>query len=301
MGKRNKNRNVGVVHNSPTYSGSVVSDTLLDIIIPVRGRFDLLERCLDSIPQAFPGIGYNIVIVDNSSSDVVDKDVVIGFYQRVTSRWNEITVIHNKDNRGFPYSCNQGARRKSSPLLFFLNSDVILDPESGTQLLLTLDNPDVGVVGMKLRFAGDGDYVDAQLNSKVRPSGKLQHIGLSINVNGDVYHPFVGWDVNHPKVNSQFRVFAVTGAALMIRRNTFNKVGGFYEGYGLGTFEDVDLCAMVREVTKLDVVVNPQATAIHFTGATAEQLQAAHPLHQNANLFRSRWIQNLTWWDFFVL
>lgn len=290
-------------HTSSARPASVsVSSTLLDIVILTRGRLDLLERCLRSIPDAFPEISYNIILVDNASSEVMDKQDVIGFYRRIESEYPMLTVVRSDKNLGFPAGCNLGARRKNSPILFFLNNDVILDPGSGTRLISALDDPDVGVVGMKLRFADAGEYADLGLQSgpNIRPAGRIQHIGLSVSVNGDVYHPFLGWEIDHPKVNAQRVTFAVTGAAQMLRRSAFIKAGGFYEGYGLGTFEDVDLCMMVREQGK-QVVVVPEATAVHFTGATVEQLQAAYPLSANANLFRSRWMEKLTWWDFFIL
>lgn len=298
MSKR-KNR-PQTTSKKPLLSSSGISNTLLDIVIPVRGRFDLLARCLDSIAGAFPEVACNVIVVDNDSDGVVDKDQVIRFYREQEALYPNLIVIRNNDNPGFARACNQGARRKNSPLLFFLNSDVILDPGSGTELLKSMDDPKVGIVGMKLRFATEGEYTDAGMNPTIRPAGKLQHIGLSVNVNGDIYHAYLGWDTDHERVNKQKVVFAVTGAALMLRRNTFLKAGGFYEGYGLGTFEDVDLCMLCRE-QGLDVIVNPLAEAVHFTGATMEQLQTPYPMSQNNNLFRSRWMEKLVWWDFFQL
>lgn len=299
MGKKNKKKEQAKKTSLPS-KVSVTGTTLVDIVIPVRGRFDLLERCVASIYSAFPGISYNIIIVDNNSAESVGKDVAMEFYRKLENSVEELTVIRNNDNPGFSASCNQGARRKSSPIIFFLNSDIILDPGSGSLLIQSLDDPAVGIVGMKLRFAEEGDYVDAGLNPSIRPAGKLQHAGLSVNVNGDVYHPYLGWDTDHPRINAQRAVFAVTGAALMLRRNTFLKAGGFYEGYEVGTYEDVDLCMMVRDQGQ-EVIVNPAAEAVHYTGATVEQLQFPYPLNQNASLFRSRWMNKLIWWDFFQL
>jgi GT2 family glycosyltransferase len=296
MGKKKDNR------KKPTLvmPHSKISTTLVDVVILARDRFDLLERCVASIPDAFPGVALNIIVVDNASDEVLDAAQVKEFYAKLTQEYNNLLLVRAGKNLGFPAGCNLGVRRKSSPILFFLNSDVILDAGSGMELLMAMDNPDVGVAGMRLRFADSGDYQDANMNPAIRPAGRLQHIGLSVNVNGDIYHPFLGWEVDHPRVVSQNTTFAVTGAALMIRRNLFTLVGGFYEGYGLGTFEDVDLCMMVRDQKK-DVVVVPQAQAVHYTGATLEKLQTNYPLNQNASLFRSRWMDKLMWWDFFIL
>lgn len=281
---------------------SYTGNTLLDIIIPVRGRFDLLAKCLEAIPNAFQDIAYNVVIVDNNSADPVvpDHDRVKPFYAEMTRLYPELTVIYQKENLGFPRACNVAVRRKNSPLLFFLNSDVLLDSVAGNNLIRAMDNPMVGVAGMKLRFASEGDYMDASINPSIRPAGRLQHICLSVNYMGEVYHPFLGWEIDHPRINALTSVFAVTGAALMVRRNSFIKAGGFYEGYGLGTFEDVDLCMMIRE-QKQDVITVPAATGIHYTGATMEQLQTGYPMQTNASIFNGRWGDKLLWWDYFVL
>lgn len=298
MSKRN--RKTVRTTPKPQLSSNSIGSTLLDIVILVRGRFDILERCLASIPDAFQDIAYNVVIVDNATSEIVPADDVRAFYARMAGLYPNLTLVRSDKNLGFPAGSNLGARRKNSPILFFLNSDVILDPGSGNKLIAAMDNPEIGVAGMKLRFASVGEYTDAGLNPSIRPADKLQHVGLSVNVNGEVYHPFLGWDVDHPRVNMQFETFAVTGAALMIRRNSFIQAGGFYEGYGLGTYEDVDLCMTVRDQGK-NVVVITDATAVHFTGATLEQLQTPFPLQQNGNMFRSRWMDKLIWWDFFIL
>lgn len=301
--KRNNKKNRQSIQRQPKApQGVSFGSSLVDIIIPVRGRFDLLSKCLESIEPAFPGMAYNIIILDNASHEesVPDHAQVNDFYIAMTSRYPNLIVLQQKENLGFPRGCNVAARRKTSPLLFFLNSDVILDPDSGLRLINKLDNPMIGVVGMKLRFASEGEYVDAQMNSGIRPPGRLQHICLSVNYNGDIYHPFIGWEIDHPRINALTSVCAVTGAAMMVRRNVFVKAGGFYEGYGMGTFEDVDLCMMVREQGH-DIVAVPNATGIHYTNATMEQLKTGFPLQTNASVFKGRWGEKLLWWDYFVL
>ena len=118
---------------------------LVDIIIPVHQRFDLLEQCLNAIPDAAKDIPYKIIIFDNASPlEEADK-----FYPTIDK---SIKIARSKQNVGFPRACNQGVHRGNSPLLFFLNSDVILEPESIDRLVRVMDEPKVGVVGMRLIF-----------------------------------------------------------------------------------------------------------------------------------------------------
>ena len=271
--------------------------TLIDIVIPVHGRFDLLEKCLDALPKAFGDILYTVYIFDNGSS----KEEANKFY----SFWLEyenIHVIRNQQNIGFPRACNQGAKRGNSPLIFFLNSDVILHEESGKELIKELDNPKVGISGMKLIFPSEKDRDLAKLNPAIRPAERLQHIGLVADVKAQINHVFVGWEPNHRKVKAVHEVQFVTGAALLIRRNLFIKVGMFDEVYGHGTYEDVDLCMKVREIG-YNIVVS-QATATHYTGATAEQIKQGFPLNKNHYLFIQKWRdekKQLEPWDWKIL
>jgi GT2 family glycosyltransferase len=281
-----------------------VVQTTVDIVIPVRGRLDLLEQCITAIPLAFDCLvlspHVNIIIVDNASFEV-EKDTsylseIDGFSG---GNIRSIVVLRQKSNLGFPKACNVGSRRKTSPLIFFLNSDCILEPGSGSILVDRMSRDSkVGVAGMKLLFP---DYpTGLQQNENMRPMGRVQHIGLSTRVNGTVHHIFIGWRSDHPKVNAVHEAFAVTGAALMVRRSLFVKVGGFFEDYGAGTYEDVDLCVTIRSLG-YNIIVVPEAVGVHHTGATAERYNVAFPLNQNASIFLSRHMNEIIWWDYWLL
>jgi GT2 family glycosyltransferase len=263
---------------------------LVDIVIPVHRRFDLLQRCLDAIPKAAGKILYRIYIYDNASP----KEEADEFYYSLDRDLAKIT--RSKTNYGFPKACNQAARLGHSPLLFFLNSDVILDPGSMDKMVRVLDEPSNGAVGMRLIFPSDL----VGLNDQIRPAGKLQHVCLSVKINSEIYHPFMAWTPDHPRVMMQREVFAVTGAALMTRRKLFSRAGGFPEIYGMGTFEDVDYCMAVREMG-YNVMTEPEATGTHYTGATSEGYQIRYDLRNNQMTFLQRWGQKLEWWDWRTL
>ena len=257
-----------------------LSKILLDIVICVYGKFDLLTRCLDSIPEAAGNIPYRIILVDNASPD---RDE---FYADLETK---VTLIKNNENKGFILGSNQGASRGKSPLLFMLNSDVILDPGSIEKMVAALDIPEIGVVGMKLRFPELKEHLHA-----VEDAGKVQHVGLATSIKGDFYHLFIGWDVDAPKVNAVREVLAVTGAALMTRRNLWKKIGGFNPMYGIGTYEDVEFCLNVQAMEK-KVVMEVKATGIHFTNATAKEYNIGYPLQQNNMFLKSIWASRYPW------
>lgn len=248
---------------------------LVDIVIPVYRRFDLLEQCLNALPDAAGGVSYRVILVDNGSPE--DEKV---FYNSLSP---DIKVIRNKQNLGFPKGCNMGASVGYSPLVFFLNSDLIMKPGSLELLVRNMDDPKVGVVGMKLIFPDDPGTLDGS----IRPANKLQHIGLAVNIRANVFHLFMGWNPNHPKVQAMRNVQFVTGAALMTRRSLFLKAGKFFEGYGLGTWEDIDLCVEIRKLG-YNIVVEPKAEGIHYTSASATTYGIGFNLEGNRQLFLSR-------------
>lgn len=280
MSKKNRR----VTHPIPKHDFS--NNMLLDIVIPVLNRFDLLGQCLDSIPLAAGDIKYNIIVVDNGSEEPQARQ----FYDKYMGK---IVLVHNRVNVGYPMACNIGAKRKASPVLFFLNSDVILEPNSIQEAYnsLMLGN-NFGIVGMKLLFPSEEQLEKAEINPRIRPAGKVQHVGMFTNLHGMFLHMYVGWDADHPKVMQVRDAYAVTGAALMIKRAIWNNAGGYYEGYGMGNWEDVDLCLTVREMG-YNIIVEQKAVAIHYVGATSEQAKMQFPFEMNRFMFLQRWANRL--------
>jgi O-antigen biosynthesis protein len=269
-------------HNSHSVSSSKVD---VDIVIAVHRRIDLLEKCLASIPEAVGDVSYQVIIFDNATPPEEKNPL----YAKLRNKPGFV-LSENTTNLGFPMACNRGARRGNAPLIFFLNSDVILDPGSVKHLVDEMQDDTIGITGMKLVFPENPQG----LNPNIRPAGKIQHVGLMTNIRGEVVHAYMAWDEYHPKVMAMREVLGVTGAALMTRRSIWNKLGGFLEDYGMGTFEDIDFCMKCREANN-NVVVVPLARGVHYTGATAEKYQLPYPLQMNQLLFMQRWAGKLPW------
>lgn len=238
-----------------------------------------------ALPAAAGSIPYKLILVDNPSPEGE------AFYQN-KELLQDVLVLHNKENMGFPLSCNRGFAAGRSPLVLFLNDDVILDPGSIEYLVKDLDDLIIGAVGAKLVFPDD--VGSRGLNTDIRPPGKIQHVGIMTNIVGEFVHSFIGWDENHPKPNAMRETYAVTGACLMTRRSLFTKAGGFDPGYGLGTYEDVDYCLTIRDMG-YNVVVNTQARGLHYVGATAESYKMPYPMDLNRLKFMHKWATRLNY------
>lgn len=268
--------------------------TLLDIIIPVYNRSDLLKRCLEYIPNACKDIEYQIYVFDNGSTvphGMVGAQAAPPINEAANIREccesAKGIYIRNGQNVGFPMACNRAFKKGTSPLVFFLNDDVFLMEESVNKLVKDMDNPKVGVVGMKLLFP-----LDSQ--DSTRPAGKIQHVGISTNIRGQFFHQFMGWSPENPRTLRLKNPYAVTGAAMMTRRKLFREAGGFFEGYGMGTYEDVDYCMTIHEMG-YNIITDHEAVAFHLTGATAVSQNVSYPLGHNFDLFKLRWKEKVTY------
>ncbi len=249
-----------------------VNKPLVDVVIPTAGRFDMLEKCLNSLKTT--QIPVNVIAIDNGSS-VEERKAFPNIFDNVQ-------VKHLPQPIGFPRASNEGARMGRAPLILFLNDDCVLEPGALELMVAKMDESEIGVVGAKLLFPEDSE-------SPIRPAGKVQHVGLACNVAAEIVHPLVGWSADNPKTCVSREVLAVTGACLMIRRSIFNRVGGFDPIYGMGTFEDVDICFAARK-EGYKVWMEAKAVGHHYTGATVERLRQGYPLASNYIIFRSKWI-----------
>jgi GT2 family glycosyltransferase len=234
---------------------------------------NLVINCLKSIPDAAKDISYQIIIIDNGSTSESIKQ-----YREFGKNMfgDQLHVLEQRRNTGFPAACNRGARFGYSPLLFFLNDDVVLYPDSINKLVMAMDDPTVGAVGMKLLFPKDSQ-------DPKRPAGMVQHVGLSTNIRGEFIHNFVGWSPDNPRVLRIKESYAITGAALMTRRNLFKQIKGFNEEFGQGTYEDVLFCLQLRDMG-YNIRVEQEAIGEHFVGATAMDKQIQYPLQHNRML-----------------
>jgi len=184
--------------------------------------------CITSIRAYAPPFPHEIIVVDNKSSDNEREEL-----QR---QLPDCTIVLNDKNLGFGRANNLGAARASGELLFFLNNDTIVTSDILTPLVAILErNPLMGLIGPALRNQ-DGTF---QVSFGQFPSlmKEWQTRRLNARINGEIVNR-VG------AVEERMRDW-ITGAAMMLRKECFDALGGFDESYFM-YFEDVDLCFRAR-------------------------------------------------------
>ena len=115
----------------------------LSVIIVNWNTKELLLNCIESFYRAVKGLGFEIFVVDNGSSD--------GSPDSVQRRFPEIELIRNRRNLGFARANNEALRRSTGRYALLLNTDVILTEGAVEKLVEFMDrNATVGVAGGQL-------------------------------------------------------------------------------------------------------------------------------------------------------
>lgn len=236
------------------------------IIIPVCNKIELTRQCLQALAETTSGPSYEVIVVDNGSTD--------GTAEFLGQLGGDVQVIRNGENLGFAKACNQGAASASGEFLVFLNNDTI--PLNGWLQALVEEvrnHRDVAVVGSKLLYE----------------DRTVQHAGVVFDRQRRPYHVYQRADSDLPAVNKRRELNAVTAACMLIRRAVFETVGPFDEGFRNG-FEDVDLCLKVREQGHR-IVYQPRSVVLHLESQTPGRKRHDR---ENAERLAARWGD--CWW-----
>jgi N-acetylglucosaminyl-diphospho-decaprenol L-rhamnosyltransferase len=275
--------------------GGTMSEVELSIVIVNWNGLDLLLKCLESIRTFPPKTDYEIIVVDNASTDGS-----VEWLQLAAARDARLKVIENKENLGFSKANNLAFASSRSQFLLLLNSDTEVKAGAIDRLLDTIKaDPKIGACGPKL-LNSDGSLQVSVWPNPPTPwelllNGLRLYKLLPKSKRGD-------WLLGSHWDHSERReVPFLSGAALLVRREVIESVGGLDESYHM-YHEDVEWCLrMSRGGWKL--VFEPAAEVIHYGGQSASRrwketeayrvrLEAALAF-QRQNLSRRHYICNL--------
>ncbi len=203
-----------------------------------------------SISEHTQSSNYSIVIVDNGSDD----QATLAYYEKISQQQN-ITIVPMTNPSTYSEAINLGVLGPRIEFVLLLNDDMVVQNDCWLEELSQWAlRPEIGVVGAKL----------------LRSNHTIQHAGIIMGLNGFAGHLYLNAPENYHgllgSVDWYRNLLAVTGACQMVRRELFEAVGGYDEGYRLA-FGDIDFCLRVHKLGYRNMVT-PFASIFHYEGQT---------------------------------
>jgi len=233
---------------------------VLSIIIVSWNVRDYLADCIESILENCRLLQYEIIVVDNASTD--------GTVDFIKNKYPRLVLIPNDTNKGFGYANNQGISRAKGRYLLFLNPDTIMKPNAVEKMLTFLEqNKDVGAIGPMLL----NKDLTIQYSVRTFPTFRgalyrhtiLRYFGLFKN-----HHE--KWRMKDFKCDRLSDVDQLMGAAILTKKDLVLKVGGFDERFFM-YYEEVDFCYRIKKAG-YRIVFFPDVSIIHLGGKSARQI-----------------------------
>lgn len=216
------------------------------VVIPAWRRADLLRRCLESLAAHSSTSAFETIVILNGAAPEVAA--------LVNDEVQGVKVVSSRANLGFGGGCNRAARRASGEFLVLLNDDTEVEDGWLDALVDTAEaHPEAGAVGSRI-VSHDGLLLEA--GGLVWREGVSSHVGRGLPASTE-RHRFLR------------RADYCSGSSLLVRRTTWDAVGGFDEGYFPGYYEDVDLCLSIARLDQ-QVFFEPRSCVRHYESGSLD-------------------------------
>lgn len=203
---------------------------LVSLIVPTRDRVELLRGCVESILALTTYGNYEILVVDNGSTDPSTLDYLAELRSR-----DRVRLLSCSGPFNFSRINNFAVGEARGTVVGLLNNDtVVISPDWLTEMLSWAIQPDIGCVGAKLCYA----------------DGTIQHAGVVIGLGDVAGHAHRYFPRDHEgyclRLKAVHNLSAVTAACLVVRKTVYEEVGGLNERDLTVAYNDVDFCLRVR-------------------------------------------------------
>ena len=222
----------------------------VSIVIPHWNNLDVLSECLESISNTnFEN--FETIVVDNASTD--------NSVASVRSNYPNVKLIENDKNYGYAGGCNIGAEAASGDFLIFLNNDTVQEKDWISNLIKTINSDDkIAAVQPKIL-----NYYNRNVFDYAGGSGGHMDIYCFPFARGRI---FSFQENDEGQYNNKEKCFWSSGTCFMVRRELFQKSGGFDESF-FAHMEEIDLCWRLYAMG-FEVWVEPDSVVYHKNALT---------------------------------
>ncbi len=235
----------------------------ISIVIVSYNAKEYLKNCLDSIRKNIPETTYELIVVDNASTDGVREWL---------EEQQDVKLIKNSENKGFGYACNQGAEAATKGNdIYLLNNDTWVPKNAIWALQMGLyEKAEVGMTGSMTNYAGNGQLEAPDIATE----DVAKEYAARLNVPS--LHPY------------EYKIM-LGGFSLLIKRKVWNQTKGFDPAYGRGYFEDDDFGMRVLKMG-YKIVLCHNSFIVHYGSVSFRKEEDTISLMvKNEKLFEKKW------------
>ncbi len=219
------------------------------IIIVTYNSIDHIDACLAGLSQLHMNEPPEILVVDNASSD----DTI----PLIQARHPTVKLLPQQVNWGFAGGVNRGVQVASGTNIALLNPDAVPNPDWLAHLVTPLHDVDIGVTGSKV----------------LGVDGRIQSVGAVVELPALLPRYRGENEDDQGQYDQPVDVWSVHGAAMAFRREVWQTLGGFDEGFFPAYLEESDFCERARQA-RLQVITAPQAIVRHRESTTTGKYSA---------------------------
>lgn len=254
----------------------MVPERCVSVVIVTYQSSACIGACLDSLRSTANEWLADVIVVDNASSD--------GTAAALRTRYAEATLVENPENFGFGKAVNIGARHARGSLLLILNPDTIVPSDMVRELAVFMRYREEACACGPRIMSPDGVFDRSSRRGFPTPWNTLGYFfGL------DRIFPrsrtFGHYHHTGSPMGIEMTTECLSGACMMVRKKSFDEIGGFDEDYFLFG-EDIDLCWRLNR-TGEEIWYVPAASLVHRKGASMQQAsdRAHHEFFRAMRLF----------------
>ena len=232
----------------------------LSVIIVNYNVEYFLEQCLYSVRKALQEVDGEVLVVDNNSID--------GSNRMVREKFPEVTLIANKDNKGFSKANNQGIRISKGEYVLLLNPDTVVEDDTFLKIANFMDtHPDAGALGVKM-VDGSGNFLPESKRGLPTPAAAAYKMfGLSKLFPRS--KRFAQYHLGYLDENQTNEVEILAGAFMLLRKTVLDEIGLLDESFFMYG-EDIDLSYRVIQAGYKNYYF-PETRIIHYKGESTKK------------------------------
>lgn len=251
----------------------------LSIIILNYNTRELTLKALRSVYASRTGYQFEVILIDNASSD--------SSVEKIREEFPQVQLIENEENVGFAKANNQGMRIATGRYILLLNSDTIVQADTLEIMIRFMDkHPDVGASGCKV-ILPDGSLDKACRRGFPTPSASFYY-AFGISKLFPHVPRFNQYQLGYLNADEEYPVDCLVGAFMLVRRKAIDEVGLLDEQFFMYG-EDVDWCYRIKQAGWTNYYY-PKTHIIHYKGASSRKrpLKIVYEFHRAMYLFHRK-------------